>query len=186
MMERSSTKLACAGLTATGFFWALNTVIGRGTVGEIPPVALAFWRWTLAFLTLQIGLGIPVIAPFFLAESALGGLHLPRFENLWIYLIIAIGPSLLAYQFWNNGVRRIGASRAALFLYLIPVFAAALGYFILDERLAVFHAAGGSLIFAGLLLATRTKSLRTSARSRCQIIQTRPISESISCIDQPA
>lgn len=36
-------------------FWAGNAVVGRATVGSFPPLALSFWRWTLAFV---------LIAPF--------------------------------------------------------------------------------------------------------------------------
>ncbi len=31
-----------------GLFWAGNAVLGRAMAGEVPPVALAFWRWTVA------------------------------------------------------------------------------------------------------------------------------------------
>ncbi|HET8996197.1 MAG TPA: DMT family transporter, partial [Acetobacteraceae bacterium] len=31
-------------------FWAGNIVLGRGVAGEVPPIALAYWRWTGAFL----------------------------------------------------------------------------------------------------------------------------------------
>jgi len=30
-------------------FWAGNIVLGRGVAGMVPPVALAYWRWTGAF-----------------------------------------------------------------------------------------------------------------------------------------
>ena len=293
--SRKRILLACAGLTGTAFFWATNAVLGRATVGEIPPISLAFWRWVTAliilapigipavirqwptvkrhwramvvlaalsvglfntllyvaaqtttalnialmnaslpialglaahftlgerldpirglgialgffgiltiiteadpmrllrlefvpgdlvmlgavaswstfsvvlrrqavplsaaaFLTVQIALGIPVVAPFYIAEISQVGLQLPNPANFWIFLTVAVGPGLLAYTFWNNGVRTIGASRAALFLYLIPVFAAILGYIFLGERLAAFHAVGGVFILAGLLLASR-------------------------------
>ncbi|WP_341678332.1 DMT family transporter [Niveibacterium sp. SC-1] len=36
-------------LTLTVLFWSGNWVVGRGFRGEVPPVALAFWRWTIAF-----------------------------------------------------------------------------------------------------------------------------------------
>ena len=31
---------------------ASNLVIARGGVEYVPPISLAFWRWTLVFLTL--------------------------------------------------------------------------------------------------------------------------------------
>ena len=33
-------------------FWAGNIVLGRGMATQIPPISLAFWRWTVAFLIL--------------------------------------------------------------------------------------------------------------------------------------
>lgn len=36
-------------LVLTNLFWSLNIVIGRGVAGSVPPVALAWWRWTGAF-----------------------------------------------------------------------------------------------------------------------------------------
>ncbi|WP_018605003.1 DMT family transporter [Uliginosibacterium gangwonense] len=36
-------------LVLTALFWSGNWVVGRGFRGEVPPVALAFWRWMLAF-----------------------------------------------------------------------------------------------------------------------------------------
>lgn len=37
-------------LTFTALFWAGNSIVGRGARDLIPPVALAFWRWSLALL----------------------------------------------------------------------------------------------------------------------------------------
>ena len=37
-------------LTLTALFWAGNSIVGRAIVGQIPPVTLAFLRWTLATL----------------------------------------------------------------------------------------------------------------------------------------
>lgn len=39
-------------LTLTSLFWGGNAVVGRAVVDEIPPVALAQIRWSLAFLLL--------------------------------------------------------------------------------------------------------------------------------------
>jgi drug/metabolite transporter (DMT)-like permease len=39
-------------LTLTTLFWGGNAVVGRALHADIPPVTLAFWRWTLACLLL--------------------------------------------------------------------------------------------------------------------------------------
>jgi drug/metabolite transporter (DMT)-like permease len=35
-------------LPFTALFWSGNAVVGRAVRGDVPPVALAFWRWSLA------------------------------------------------------------------------------------------------------------------------------------------
>jgi drug/metabolite transporter (DMT)-like permease len=37
-------------LAAANLFWAGNIVLARGLAGQVPPVALAYWRWTGAFV----------------------------------------------------------------------------------------------------------------------------------------
>ncbi|MDO6386774.1 DMT family transporter [Uliginosibacterium sp. 31-12] len=36
-------------LVLTVLFWSGNWVVGRGLRADVPPVALAFWRWVIAF-----------------------------------------------------------------------------------------------------------------------------------------
>lgn len=129
--------------------WGLFSVLLRRQAVPLP---------ALPFLTVQIALGLPVILPFYLWETAVRGPFVPTPELLWVFPFVAIFPGLLAYRFWNHGVSRIGPSRAAMFLYLVPVFAAILGGVFLGERLAPFHAAGGLCILLGLFLATRTRA----------------------------
>lgn len=109
----------------------------------------------LAFLTGQIALGLTVILPFYLLELALGGGFEPQPRVLAVIGYVAVFPGLLAYAFWNHGVARVGPARAAMFIYLVPVFAAVLAVAFLGERLQPFHAVGGGLILVGLWFATR-------------------------------
>ena len=37
-------------LTLTSLFWAGNFVVGRAIRADVPPLSLAFWRWTIALL----------------------------------------------------------------------------------------------------------------------------------------
>ncbi len=52
IIQTKKRQVAAAGLVATVFFWAGNSIAGRMSAGMIPPVSLAFWRWTLAFILL--------------------------------------------------------------------------------------------------------------------------------------
>ena len=114
----------------------------------------------MSFLLLQIILGLPFIIPFFIWESVAYGVYVPPLEIAWVFPFIAIFPGILAYAFWNRGVTFVGPARSAMFLYLVPVFAALLGGWLLNESLALFHAAGGLLILVGLYLAARPDTSR--------------------------
>lgn len=131
--------------------WAFYTVLMRRQALPLDP---------LAFLTAQIAFGLPVILPFYLLELALVGGFTLQAEHLPAIGYVAVFAGILAYAFWNYGTRRVGPPRAAMFMYLVPVFAALLAGVLLDERLQGFHAAGGALILAGLWLATRSPTLR--------------------------
>ena len=39
-------------LVLTMFFWSSNWVVGRALHGQVPPIAINFWRWTAASLIL--------------------------------------------------------------------------------------------------------------------------------------
>ena len=48
-------------LSLTALFWAANWVIGRAMRHEMAPVAMGFWRWTLALLILLSSLALYLI-----------------------------------------------------------------------------------------------------------------------------
>jgi drug/metabolite transporter (DMT)-like permease len=57
-MLRSLWYSAWGLLVAANLFWAGNIVLGRGMAGQVPPVALAYWRWTGAFI-IAVGFAWP-------------------------------------------------------------------------------------------------------------------------------
>ena len=128
--------------------WALYTVLLRLWAPRLPLPPLAL-------LGAFVIIGVPVILPFYLVElSQVGGFELNT-RTVSAILYTAIPASLIAYLTWNQGVKIIGAAKASLALYTMPVFAAILAYLLLGETLELFHWLGGALIFGGLLFATR-------------------------------
>lgn len=139
-------------MVAAVFCWGLFSVLLRRQAVPLPPIA---------FLTVQVALGVLVILPFYLVDLTWfsGGFELtPTVVPPLLY--VAVFPGILAYAFWNHGVYRVGPARSAMFMYLNPVFAALLAGVFLGERLSVFHLAGGLLILLGLIMTTR-QSLRS-------------------------
>lgn len=115
---------------------------------------------SLTFLCIQIALGTVLLTPVYLIDLLLvsGGFALSA-STLPPLLYVAIFPGILAYAFWNHGVWNVGPSRAAIFMYLVPVFASVLAWLFLGERLGWYHLAGGALILAGLYLTTRNPTV---------------------------
>lgn len=127
--------------------WGLFSVLLRRQSVPLDPIA---------FLTVQIALGVIVVLPFYLLDLLFfsGGFELTP-GTIPPLLYVAIFPGILAYAFWNNGVHRIGPAKAAVFMYLTPVYGSVLAGLFLGERLSLFHLAGGALILIGLLMTTR-------------------------------
>jgi drug/metabolite transporter (DMT)-like permease len=71
---------------------------------------------------------------------------------------VAIGPSLLAYRFWGEGVSTVGPAIAAFFSNLTPVFAALMSAIWLGEPPRWYHVAAFVLIGAGIVVNSRRSS----------------------------
>jgi drug/metabolite transporter (DMT)-like permease len=135
------------------FGWALYTIALRNRPAGLHALALLS---VLAFV------GVAALAPVY-AWELVAGAHIQLSAGAVAGLgYVALFPSVLAYVFWNRGVREVGANKAGLFLHLMPVFGSLLSIVFLGERLYLYHLIGMLLIFAGIYL---TSSVRTAAQT---------------------
>jgi drug/metabolite transporter (DMT)-like permease len=112
------------------------------------------WPWA-GFLTAQIVIGLMWTGIFEGFEIASGHAYLDL--NLWtgsLILFIAIGPSLIAYRCWGQGVNRAGPTVAAFFANFIPLFTALFSAAILGEPPGLFHGVAFALIVAGIWVSS--------------------------------
>ena len=67
---------------------------------------------------------------------------------------VAIFPSVLAFAFYNAGVKALGPGIAGQFIYLTPILTAILAVVFLGESFELYHLVGLAVIVFGLYLAT--------------------------------
>lgn len=156
----------------------LGLVLNRGDLWML--IAVCFWAAQtlllrfipkgmdlVAFQLAAFVAGLVVALPFYLGET-LGGRPMP-FTLTAVLLVgyTAVAASAIGYTLWNVGVLRIGPKAAGYFGNLYPVFGAVLGIVLLGEPLHGFHAVGGAVVLAGIVLATlRPRAQLTASAER--------------------
>ena len=96
--------------------------------------------------------GSVMLLPFYIAESFFYRPMPVDAGSVLAVLALALLVSVLGMLMWNFGNRRVGPSRAAVFISLIPVFGVLLATTFLGERVFYHHLLGAALIFCGILL----------------------------------
>ena len=120
---------------------ALFSIYGKPLVGRTPPAVLT---------GLVAGFG----ALFLLPVAAWQGLTVPAQPTTWALLLaLGIGSSALANLAWWQILARTDASRAGLFLFLIPVIASLIAVVALGETLTWQTIGGAVFVLGGLYLA---------------------------------
>ncbi len=135
-------------LLAGVMLWALYSVLLRRRPQALPPLAL---------LGATVGIALVLLAPIYALELWSGARVQVGWESAASLVYVALFPSVVAYVFWNRGVREVGPNAAGVTLQLMPVFGALLAVAFLGEHLAAYHWLGGTLVLAGILLAWRPR-----------------------------
>jgi drug/metabolite transporter (DMT)-like permease len=93
---------------------------------------------------------------FTAAEWALTDAHIQwGWPLVAALLYVAVGPAVLAYRSWGQGVERAGPALAGFFSNLTPLFAAVLSAAFLGELPHLYHALAFGLIVAGIVVSSR-------------------------------
>ncbi len=108
----------------------------------------------LQLLYLQIVFAVIALLPLYLLTPRMG----LSAANLPLIGFAGLGASMLAPLVWMHTVAHIGPSRASMFFNLIPLFTALIAAVVIGESLAAYHAIGGVLTVAGVLLAELWKA----------------------------
>ncbi len=110
---------------------------------------------SLLIITWVSFLGWLVMIPFALLEQPWS--YSWNF-NAWMEIgYLAVFSTVVAYWLYVEAVSRIGASRTAIFLNLVPVFGVISSALVLSEIISVWHFISFLLVFAGVWIVNKSK-----------------------------
>ena len=137
-------------LILANLFWAGNIVLGRGMTGMVPPIALAFWRWTGAFLV-AIGFAWPQLEQ-----------DTPLLRHHWLTMLLLSATGIATY----NTMSYIGlASTTALNVLLLqsaePLIIIVWAFALFGEKPTPWQSAGVLVSLIGVATIAAHGSLKT-------------------------
>lgn len=126
-------------LTLAVLFWAGNAVVGRAFSTDVPPIAMVFWRWTIAACIL-----LPICAKPFMRD-----LHIIR-SNL-PYIILQGFLSITSFNiFLYWGLHYTTVINTSLVQSCLPIATLVLSWLILRKGVSLTAALGISVSLSGV------------------------------------
>lgn len=126
-------------LTAANLFWAGNIVLARGLAGQVPPVALAYWRWTGAFVV-AVGFAWPRLRS-----------DLPIMLRHWKIMLLLSATGIASYNTMSYiGLNSTTALNVLLLQSATPLIIIVWAYLLFRERPTPAQACGVLVSLAGV------------------------------------
>lgn len=126
--------------------WAVYTLISRKATASMSSVAATTYATLWGLALLSIG-----------AIGELGAVHWSALGwQVWASLLyLGVIGTVVAFVWYNQGVRSIGPSRTAVFTNLVPAFGVLLSAVLLGEEVLASMLAGGAVSVIGVSLTNR-------------------------------
>lgn len=125
---------------AATIFWSGNFTVARGLTESIPPISLAFWRWTTAVILLM-----PFAFKALIVDKEI-------LKHHYRYIIIT---SILGVSLFNTLIYIAGHTTTAINMSLIaitfPIFIIILSRYFYNELITINKSIGILLVIAGVV-----------------------------------
>ncbi len=132
--------------------WVIFAMLNKGMEGKYPTI----------FLTArQSFYGGVFLVPFALLERKAWG---PISAVSWVSILyLAFFCSALCYYLYLFGLKHLGATKANIYINLMPFIGVFAAYFMLGERLFPLQVLGGVVVLSGILAVSYTKPMNQPA-----------------------
>ncbi|MCL2194693.1 MAG: DMT family transporter [Oscillospiraceae bacterium] len=131
---------------AAAFTWSVYSIVLR-KVGQ-------FGHHTIQTTRRIFGYGLVILLPvlfLFLFEWGIARFAQP--VNLLNILFLGLGASAICFATWNVAVRKLGAVKTSVYLYLVPVITVVASVLVLEESVTWLSAIGTILTLVGLFVS---------------------------------
>jgi len=126
--------------------WALYTIFGKKVLAWFAPLPATAYAALIGTLLLLPAAAIEGSLPTGATRLSVYG---------WMSVLqLALLGTVVGFVWWYEGVELLGASRAAVFVNLVPIFGVLLSALILSEKMNVSQLAGGILVVVGVGIGT--------------------------------
>jgi len=133
-------------LVACIFMWSAYTLLGRVALSSLSPLALIAYVMALGSL--------PVAVPAWFEYESLARVTWQGWTALGYLVVFG---TVLPFLWFYEGVKALGAARAAQFINLVPPIAVMESVFFLNESITPGLLVGMALVVAGLYLTNRPR-----------------------------
>jgi drug/metabolite transporter (DMT)-like permease len=128
------------------FMWSAYTLLGRVALSTLSPLALTA-------LVMAAG-ALPLAVPAWLEQVSLAAVS----RQGWVaFAYLVVFGTVIPFLWFYEGVKALGAARAAQFINLVPPLAVVESIVLLGEPLSPALVAGTALVVAGLYLTNRPR-----------------------------
>lgn len=128
------------------FMWSAYTLLGSVALSSLSPLALTAY--------VMLAGSLPVAVPAWLEQESLAGVTWQGWAAM-AYLVVF--GTVIPFLWFYEGVKALGAARAAQFINLVPPLALAESVLLLGEPFTPALLVGAALVVAGLYLTNRPR-----------------------------
>lgn len=128
--------------------WAAYTLLGRRLLQGLSPLVATLWAsiWGMLFLMGMAWRELPTLQASAFTPEVLASLA-----------FLGLLGTALAFVWYYEGIRQLGAARTVVFNNLVPVFAVLISWLVLNEPLNPSLIAGGAMALSGVFLVNRVR-----------------------------
>ncbi|UOD33980.1 DMT family transporter [Deferribacteraceae bacterium V6Fe1] len=125
--------------------WSCYTLFGKKVLTNISAIEST---------TYSVIWGTFILFPLFLSENIENFYHINA-KSLLSILVLSVLATVLGFIWFYDGIKKIGASKTVVFIYLVPLFGVLIGFLLLGERLSLAALVGGMVTITGVFIVNK-------------------------------